>query len=152
MEGKFQSLYKNRLSSSFLAAGDSMPELKFLDESKDNRMIVISDGDIIKNIVRQDSSAYPLGFYPYTNQTFANKDFVLNCIQYLVDSEGLLAARNKEVKLRLLNTLRANDEKLKWQLVNVLFPILLIIGFGLGYRYWRRKRYATPAPPKQTTG
>lgn len=152
LEGKFQSLYKNRLSSSFLAAGDSMPELRFLDESKDNRMIVIADGDIIKNIVRPDSSAYPLGFYPYTNQTFANKDFVLNCIQYLVDNEGLLATRNKEVKLRLLNTIRANDEKLKWQLVNVLFPILLIIGFGLGYRHWRRKRYATPAPPKQTTG
>jgi ABC-2 type transport system permease protein len=141
LEGEFQSLYKNRLSSDYLAASDTVAQLKFVGESPKSKMIVISDGDIIKNVVRPDSSAYPLGFYPYTNQTFANKDFILNCVQYLVDSQGLLETRNKEVKLRLLNTVRVNDEKTKWQLINVAMPILLILMLGVGYGYWRRKRY-----------
>jgi ABC-2 type transport system permease protein len=141
LEGEFQSLYKNRLSSDYLAASDTVAQLKFVVESPKSKMIVISDGDIIKNVVRPDSSAYPLGFYPYTNQTFANKDFILNCVQYLVDSQGLLETRNKEVKLRLLNTVRVNDEKTKWQLINVAMPILLILMLGVGYGYWRRKRY-----------
>jgi ABC-2 type transport system permease protein len=141
LEGEFQSLYKNRLSSDYLAASDTVAQLKFVGESPKSKMIIISDGDIIKNVVRADSSAYPLGFYPYTNQTFANKDFILNCVQYLVDSQGLLETRNKEVKLRLLNTVRVNDEKTKWQLINVALPILLILGLGIGYGYWRRKRY-----------
>jgi gliding-associated putative ABC transporter substrate-binding component GldG len=141
LEGEFQSLYKNRLSSDYLAASDTVAQLKFVGESPKSKMIVISDGDIIKNVVRADSSAYPLGFYPYTNQTFANKDFILNCVQYLVDSQGLLETRNKEVKLRLLNTVRVNNEKTKWQLINVVLPILLILGLGIGYGYWRRKRY-----------
>jgi ABC-2 type transport system permease protein len=141
LEGEFQSLYKNRLSSDYLAASDTVTQLKFVGESPKSKMIVISDGDIIKNVVRPDSSAYPLGFYPYTNQTFANKDFILNCVQYLVDSQGLLETRNKEVKLRLLNTVRVNDEKTKWQLINFAMPILLILMLGVGYGYWRRKRY-----------
>jgi ABC-2 type transport system permease protein len=62
-------------------------------------------------------------------------------VQYLVDSQGLLETRNKEVKLRLLNTVRVNNEKTKWQLINVVLPILLILGLGIGYGYWRRKRY-----------
>ena len=148
LEGKFQSVFKNRLSPEFLSASDSVPALKFLDQSSDNRMIVISDGDIAKNIVRADSSAYPLGFYPYTNQTFANKDFLLNCIQYLVDNQGLLETRNKEVKLRLLNTVRVSEEKLKWQFINVVLPSLLVLLMGISYVYWRKKKYATALPQK----
>ncbi len=141
LEGSFQSLYKNRLSAEYLAIGDTVAQLKFIAESPKSKMIVISDGDIIKNVVRPDSSSYPLGFYPYTNQTFANKDFILNCVQYLVDSQGLLETRNKEVKLRLLNTVRVGNEKTKWQLINVALPILLVLGLGVGYGYWRRKKY-----------
>ena len=142
LEGSFQSLYKNRLSPDYLAASDSVEQLKFLDHSPaDNKMIVISDGDIGRNEMRGDGTAYPLGFSPYTNQSFANKDFMLNCVQFLVDKQGILETRNKEVKLRLLNTVRVGNEKLKWQLINIVLPILLILGLGFGYGYYRRKRY-----------
>ena len=66
---------------------------------------------------------------------------MLNCVQYLVDKQGILETRNKEVKLRLLNTVRVGNEKLKWQLINIVLPILLILGLGFGYGYYRRKRY-----------
>ncbi len=104
-------------------------------------MIVIADGDIIRNDVRNDSSAYPLGYYMYTKQQFANKDFILNCIEYLIDDSGILETRNKEVKMRMLNSVKVEDEKLKWQLINIVLPILLILGLGFGYGYYRKKRY-----------
>jgi gliding-associated putative ABC transporter substrate-binding component GldG len=143
LEGKFQSLYKNRLSPEYLAVSDTVKNLKFLAQSPESKMIVIADGDVIRNEWRtQDSVAYPLGFYPYTNQTFANKDFMLNAVQYLVDTMGILETRNKDVKLRLLNTVRVGNEKLKWHLINVALPIALVVGLGFGYGYYRRKRYA----------
>lgn len=143
LEGEFTSVYRNRLSPDFLAVGDTAKELKFVEQSPKNKMIVIADGDIARNEWRtQDSSAYPLGFYPYTNQTFANKDFMLNVVQYLVDTMGVLETRNKDVKLRLLNTVRVQNEKLKWQLINVALPIVLVIAGGFAFGYYRRKKYA----------
>lgn len=143
LEGEFTSLYKNRLSPEFLAIGDTTKGLSFLEQSPKNKMIVIADGDVARNEWRQqDSMAYPLGFYPYTNQTFANKDFMLNAVQYLVDTMGILETRNKDVKLRLLNTVRVSNEKLKWQLINVVLPIALVIAGGFGFGYYRRKKYA----------
>ena len=142
LEGQFQSLYKNRLPAEFIALGDSVKDLKFIDHSPDNKMIVIGDGDIIRNEVRNDSSAYPLGYYSVSRQTFANKDFILNCVQYLIDKSGILETRNKEVKLRLLNKIRVQNEKTKWQLINIALPIALVILFGIGFNYYRRKKYA----------
>lgn len=143
LEGEFQSLYKNRLTKDFLAIGDSVADLKFADHSPaNNKMIVVGDGDIIRNELRQDGSAYPLGYYSVSRQTMANKDFVLNCIQYLIDTSGILETRNKEVKLRLLNKIRVQDEKVKWQVINIILPIVLVILFGIGFNYFRRKKYA----------
>lgn len=142
MEGAFESAYKNRLSPEFLAASDTVENLKFVEKSPQSKMIVIADGDIIRNEVRNDSSAYPLGYYMYTKQQFANKDFMLNCIEYLIDDSGILETRNKEVKLRMLNTVKAEDEKLKWQLINIALPILLIILSGVAFGFYRRKKYA----------
>jgi ABC-2 type transport system permease protein len=142
LEGEFQSLYKNRMSADFLALGDSVKDLKFVDHSPASKMIVIADGDIIKNEVKNDSSAYPLGYYSVNRQTFANKDFMLNSIQYLIDKSGILETRNKEVKLRLLNKIRVQNEKTQWQLVNIALPILVVILFGVAFNYYRRKKYA----------
>ncbi len=142
LEGEFESVYKNRLSPEFLAMGDTVETLKFSEKSPKSKMIVIADGDIIRNEVRSDSSAYPLGYYMYTKQQFANNDFILNCIEYLVDESGILETRNKEVKLRLLNTVKAEDEKLKWQLINIAMPILLVVLFGVGFGAYRRRKYA----------
>lgn len=142
MEGEFESAYKNRLSPEFLAASDTIQNLKFLDKSKKSRMIVISDGDIIRSEIRNDSSAYPLGYYMFTKQQFANKDFILNCVEYLVDETGILQTRNKEVKLRLLNTVKVQQERMLWQVINLVIPIVLVILFGIGFNFYRKKRYA----------
>ncbi|MFN8309919.1 MAG: gliding motility-associated ABC transporter substrate-binding protein GldG [Chitinophagales bacterium] len=142
LEGKFASLYTNRMSPEFLAMSDTVADLKFKEKSVDTKMIVIADGDIARNEVRRDSTAYPLGYYGFTRQTFANRDFMLNCIQYLVDKSGILETRNKEVKLRLLNTIRVENEKVYWQLVNVAVPILIVVLSGIGFAWWRRRRFA----------
>jgi len=142
LEGTFESLYKNRMTKEFLAIGDSMSDLKFADHSPASKMIVIGDGDIIRNELRKDGSAYPLGYYSVSRQTLANKDFILNCIQYLIDTSGILETRNKEVKLRLLNKMRVQDEKVYWQVFNIILPIALVILFGIGFNYYRRKKYA----------
>jgi len=142
LEGQFESVFKNRMSPEFLAASDTVPALKFVEQSKASKMIVISNGDIIRNELRGDSSFYPLGYYKFTKQQFANKDFILNCIQYLADNQGILTTRNKEVKLRLLNTVKVDDEKVKWQVINILVPILLIVIFGIGFNAYRRRKYA----------
>jgi ABC-2 type transport system permease protein len=143
LEGEFQSLYKNRMTKEFLSLGDSVADLRFADHSPANKMIVIGDGDIIRNELRQDGSAYPLGYYSVSRQTMANKDFILNCIQYLTDTSGILETRNKEVKLRLLNKVRVENEKIKWQVINIILPIVIVILFGIGFNYYRRKKYAS---------
>ncbi|MFN8276989.1 MAG: gliding motility-associated ABC transporter substrate-binding protein GldG [Chitinophagales bacterium] len=142
LEGRFSSLYANRMTPEFLAMADTVPDMKFIDRSEETKMIVIADGDISRSEVRGDSTAYPLGYYGFTRQTFANRDFMLNCIQYLVDKSGLLETRNKEVKLRMLNTIRVQNEKLYWQLVNVVAPIALVILGGIAFTWWRRRRFA----------
>ena len=143
LEGQFESAFTNRMAPSTLSAFDTVESLKFIQKSqKPGKMIVIGDGDIIRNDVNRDSTAYPLGFYKYTNRQFANSDFILNCIEYLIDDNGILQTRNKEVKLRLLNTVKAQEEKLKWQLLNIALPIGLVIIFGVAFGYYRRKKYA----------
>lgn len=142
LEGEFESVYKNRVSPEYLAASDTIAQLKFKDKSPASRMIVIADGDVMRSEVRSDSTSYPLGYYLYTKQTFANKDFILNCIEYLVDDNGILETRNKEVKLRMLNSVKVEDEKLQWQLLNIALPIGLVILFGLGYGFYRKRKYA----------
>ena len=105
-------------------------------------MIVLSDGDVIKNDVSKTGSIYPLGFYPYTEQTFANKDFLLNCIEYLVDDIKLIETRNKEVRLRLLDGTKVKAEAAKWQLINVGVPLFVIALFGIVFNWMRKRRYA----------
>ena len=143
LEGNFQSVFRNRLAPEFLAVNDSLEDLKFLAEGKQAKQIVIADGDIIRNEKRNDNSAYPLGYQPFTRQTLANKDFMLNSIEYLADNAGLLETRNKEVKLRLLDSTKVNEYKTKLQLLNVVLPMLITALAGLVFTYWRRKRYAS---------
>src|SRR5262249_20172173 len=129
LEGEFESAFTNRTPPEFLAVTDTVPELKFTPKSKASKMIVIADGDIIRNDARADSTPYPLGYYKFTKQQFANRDFILNCIEYLIDDSGILETRNKEVKLRMLNTVKVEDERLMWQLLNIVLPIALIALF-----------------------
>lgn len=107
-------------------------------------MIVVADGDIIKNQLQpgpQRPTPLPLGYDRYTGQQFGNKDFILNAMNYLCDDSGLLSVRSREVKLRILDASRVDAERLKWQLVNTIVPVLLVLCFAVIQGYLRRKKY-----------
>ncbi len=138
LEGEFKSLYENRpLDKVFLK------EINYKNKSKKTSMIVISDGDIMRNDIQPSSGkSYPLGFDKYTGKMYGNKNFILNCINYLCDDSGLLSVRSRELTLRMLDKEKIKEGKLKWQLINTLLPILIIILFGLFQNYNRKRKYA----------
>ncbi|MDB5032431.1 gliding motility-associated ABC transporter substrate-binding protein GldG [Mucilaginibacter sp.] len=137
LEGKFASDFKNRP-----VPADLKEKIAIQDESKPTKMIVISDGDIFKNQVAADGSPYPLGYDHYTQQNFGNKNLLLNIADYMTDDSGLITLRNKEIKLRLLNRARVRGEKLYWQVINTVIPLLLVLIFAIFQHYIRKRRYA----------
>ena len=107
-------------------------------------MIVFSDGNLIANqyrIANGTPEFGQLGYDRYSKQTFGNKAFLLNAVNYLCDDEGLMELRSRTFKMRLLDKVKMKEEKLKWQLINVLMPLVLISVFGAVYVYLRRRRY-----------
>jgi ABC-2 type transport system permease protein len=140
LEGSFESVYKNRLPSVFY----NDTTFHFKENGKPTKMIVVADGDIAKNEYQKSTGMiYPLGYDVFTRQQFANKNFLLNCMNYLLDDEGLLQIRSREVKLRLLDKKKINLQKTKWKLTNVALPLLLVIVFGLLQFYIRKKKYSS---------
>jgi gliding-associated putative ABC transporter substrate-binding component GldG len=145
LEGKFSSLYRNRISQQTM---DSLEKIgaPFLPECrKDNKMIVVADGDIVLNGEVQ-GKPLPMGVNSYTVGTqyeyqFANKDFLQNCLDYLVDNSGLSQARARDYTLRLLDSKKVSEQKATWQFINLVLPVLVIILFGFIYQWWRRKKY-----------
>lgn len=144
LEGVFASNYQNRVTEEFQSGLDQL-NLEFKDQSLPTKMLVVSDGDIAKNwFNRQNNSVLPLGYNRFERRTYgANKDFLINAIEYLLDGEGIIEARSKEVKLRLLDTVRAKAERSKWQLINILLPLVFLGLFGGLYTYWRKRKYGT---------
>jgi ABC-2 type transport system permease protein len=144
LEGEFTSLYQNRLLNEFI---DSMKIAKseFVEKSKTNKMIVVSDGDIIRNQFQNSNGnivPLPLGYDKYTRISYGNKDFILNAINYLCDDSGLISARSKVVKLRLLDITKTTKNRLYWQLLNMLIPVFFIALFGTILGIMRKKKYA----------
>jgi ABC-type uncharacterized transport system involved in gliding motility auxiliary subunit len=107
-----------------------------------NKMIVVSDGDIAMNQFSQYTGPLEMGKNLFTQYTYANKDFFLNSLDYLVNPSDILQTRSKEYSLRLLDVKKASEEKTKWQLINIALPIFLIILFGVLYQQIRRQRFA----------
>ncbi len=139
LKGSFPSLYANRIPQEIAES----QEMKFMEESVPTAMIVVGDGDIIRNQIDiKRKSPLPLGFDQFTNNTYANKEFIENCISYLVDGEGLIDIRSRELKIRLLDTAKAGQERTKWQLINTLVPIALIIALGFVMAFIRKKKYS----------
>lgn len=132
LEGKFQSAFANQ---------KKYTGLPFIKEGKSG-MIVIADGDIMRNFVSGRGATYPTGYDRFTQVTFGNKKFLLNCIDYLIDDNGLIEIRGKEVGLRLLDKTRIKQEKTKWQNINIILPVLVIALFGLLNFWIRKRRYA----------
>jgi len=76
-----------------------------------------------------------------TGEVFGNKDFILNCINWLVDDKGIMELRSRELKLRLLNSVKVRNEKVKWQVINTVGPLVLLLLAGLFYGYLRNRKY-----------
>ncbi len=140
LEGVFTSAFRNRMISSI--TGDK--NLKIKTESVPTKMIVVADADIIRNEVRRtglQETFLPLGEDKYTRQVFGNRDFIVNSLNYLVDNNGIMELRSREVKLRLLNMTEVKSSKLKWQLINIAGPVLIVALSGFFYNYFRKRRY-----------
>lgn len=142
LEGKFSSVFQNRITTQFGISNKAL-----VMESEPNKMIIFSDGGIIRNKVRVrngKAQLQPLGYDQYSGQTFGNRDFLVNCIDYLSDNSGIMQLRSRVVKMRLLDKVKLRDEKLKWQLINTALPLLLFLIFGLSYSIIRKKMNTNP--------
>jgi gliding-associated putative ABC transporter substrate-binding component GldG len=141
LEGSFESLYANRLttamSDSLAAAGQPFKPAS----PADNKMIVIADGDIALNGVDQNEGPLQMGTNMYTKQQFANREFLLNSLEYMLDQSGILETRGKDYTLRLLDKTKYEDRKGFWQLINILVPVLVVILFIALYQYVRKTKY-----------
>ena len=133
LEGKFSSLYTNRM------VPDAGTKLDFQETGKESAIVVVADGDFARNDTNKTGDFFGLGYDRFLGATFANKDFLMNAISYLLDENGVILARNKTIALRPLDLPRVNKEKPFWQMVNVLGPVLLVMVFAL-FRLWMRNR------------
>ena len=145
LEGRFNSLYANRVSTAVM---DSMEKYGVPFQTSciyPNKMIVISDGDVVLNGVSQNNPL-PMGVNPFTvgsqyQYQFANKDFIQNCLSYLINNSGLSEAKSKDYTLRLLDTKKINEQRVTWQIINIVLPVLLVLLFGGAYQFWRKRKY-----------
>jgi ABC-2 type transport system permease protein len=137
IQGKFTSLYQNR----FIPEGFDQND--FIAQSESTSVVVCSDGDLIRNEINNTTGMpYDLGYDPYLQAEFANADFILNALSFLMDEDGVILSRNREITIRPLDKVRAENEKLKWQLINLVIPIILVILFGILRHYLRKKKYS----------
>lgn len=141
LEGKFNSAFVNRPVQDIAEDAD----FKLTTHTNNNRMLVVADGDIIRNNVRatpRGTYVSPLGYDRYTKQTFGNKDFIINALHYLTDEEGFMQLRAKNIKLRLLNRTKTQEDEDKWIFINTAIPVIFIIVFGYIIAYMRKRKYA----------
>jgi len=136
LEGNFNSNYENRLPTAIINSKD----INYKAKSDTTKMIVVSDGDVISSFVSKKGNVYPLGYDRFTRQTFGNKSFVLNCIDYLCDNDAVLELRSKEIRLRLLDPAKI-ESPLFIQWLNVVLPTFLIIVFGLIFAFVRKRKF-----------
>ena len=133
LEGSFKSAYYNRVKPFNLA--------NYKEIGTATKIVVISDGDIIANEI-VNGQPIELGVHKFTNQRFGNKDFLLNTINYLLDDSGLINLRSKTIKIAFLDKQKAYEEAFKWQLINILFPLVILGVFGLTFNSFRKKKYS----------
>jgi len=131
LEGHFTSAFANR-TKAFTTS--------FMEKSNPNKMLVVSDGDIIAN---QTLNGEPtrLDIDKWTGQHFGNKDFLLNSVDYLLDKNNLLKLRGKHLDIKLLNKEKVAKDKGFWQFITILLPLILLGLFGISYQYIRKKKY-----------
>ncbi len=148
LEGKFQSLYQNRLSQAMKDSIAMGGGLFVPAASKASKIILVADGDFVLNGIA-NNQPIPMGMNQFAFGTqkefpFANRDFLQNSMDYLIDRSGLMEAKGKDYTLRLLDPAKVEEQKLRWQVINIVAPILLVCLFAVIYQ-WRRKRKYTTA-------
>tara|TARA_R110002111_G_scaffold46150_2_gene83135 strand:- start:18559 stop:20226 length:1668 start_codon:yes stop_codon:yes gene_type:complete len=134
LEGEFSSVYANRIKPFKISEEKN--------KSSFTKMVIIADGDIIKNDVVRNAPQ-ELGFDRWTGKNYGNKEFLLNTINYLLDDNGLINIRSKEIAVAFLNQEKIAKEKTKWQLINIALPLVLLALFGFFFNYLRKKKYTT---------
>ena len=134
VEGAFRSAFLNRVKPLKLD--------RTVDQGPENKMIVLTDGDLIRNQVR-NGRPLELGYDKWTNNFFGNKEFLINCLNYLLDDTGLINIRNKKVTIPFLDEEKINDQKTKWQLINIGLPLCLTLVFGFLIHAIRKKKYGS---------
>jgi gliding-associated putative ABC transporter substrate-binding component GldG len=134
LEGPFHSMYENRVLP--------FKDVTFKNLGKANKMIVVSDGDIIKNQLDKDGQPLELGYDKWTNNLYANKEFMMNCVNYLLDDNGLINIRSKEVDLPLLDKQKVYDNYTYSQVVTVAVPIVILLLFGVAFTLLRKRKYS----------
>ncbi len=134
LEGQFHSMYENRVLP--------FKDATFKNLGKVNKMIVVSDGDIIKNQFDKDGVPMELGFDKWTNNLYANKEFMMNCVNYLLDDNGLINIRSKEVDLPILDKQKVYDNYTYSQVVTVAVPIVILLLFGVAFTLLRKRKYS----------
>ena len=144
MKTRIQSLYRNRISENMDQMLNQIGQ-SFKSESETTRMIVVSDSDLTKNLYNPNNQQIsPIGYNNWERFVFkGNEQFIINSIEYLLDDFGLLEARGKEVKLRLMNKVKIEEERKFWQFLNIAFPLLLLILGGIVFNYFRRRKFKT---------
>ena len=132
LEGSFRSVYKNRVKPFDLK--------NYIDTGIATKMIVISDGDVIKNQL-QRGEPLELGFDRFTGNTYGNKELLLNAVNYLLDDSGLIDIRSKEISIAFLNSEKTAQEREKWQIINLVLPLLLLGLIAFIFTFFRKRRY-----------
>jgi ABC-2 type transport system permease protein len=144
LEGKFNSLFTNKLGTDMRNNLNVIGEPFIVQAAAPGKMIVIADGDMALNLVTQSEGPLQMGIpeaYPAFRYKYANSEFIMNCIEYLVDNSGILETRSKDLTLRLLDKKKLDADKIKWQIINIAAPLLLIIIFGALYQFMRKRKY-----------
>ena len=142
LDGEFESAFKNRVGQQMTGMLNKIGRT-FKEKSEKTQQLVISDGDIANNILNvKERDIYPLGYNRWDREVYrANETFLLNAVEYMLGSKAILSARSKEIKLRSLDTIKARNERVKWRLINIGFPILSLLLFGFMYRFIRKRKY-----------
>jgi len=141
LEGSFPSAFRNRITDNLVMDKSFMVKT----ESTETRMIIIADADIARNEVSGSATEITpltLGQDRYTGEMFGNRDFLVNCLNYLVDDNGIMELRSRELKLRLLDGSRIRKERFKWQMINIFGPVIFVIIAGLIYNWLRKRKFA----------
>ena len=132
LEGEFTSVYDKRVLP--------FNTKDYKSKSTITKMVIISDGDVIKNEVVRNKPQQ-LGFDELTGKAFGNKEFLLNTVNYLLDDTGLINIRTKEISIPYLDSEKIKGTKGKWQLINIALPLVLLGLFGFAFNYYRKKKY-----------